>query len=75
MDEPNAVVMVERGDKTITLRVGAKEPDANRYTVISSESPYYVGVYEYSVKDFVEKTRDDFLQLPPTPTSEATSAP
>ena len=75
MDEPNALVMVETGDKTITLRVGAKEPDANRYTVISSESPYYVGVYEYSVKDFVEKTRDDFLQLPPTPTSEATSAP
>jgi hypothetical protein len=75
MDEPNAVVTLETGDKTITLRVGAKEPDANRYTVISSESPYYVQVYEYSVNDFVEKTRDDFLQLPPTPTPEATSAP
>jgi len=72
MDEPNAVVTVETGDKTITLRVGAKEPDANRYVVISSESPYYVRVYEYSVKDFVEKTRDDFLQLPPTPTPEGT---
>jgi hypothetical protein len=34
-----------------------------------------VQVYEYSVKDFVEKKRDDFLQLPPTPTPEATSAP
>jgi hypothetical protein len=75
MDGPNAVVTLETGDKTSTLRVGAKEPDANRYTVISSESPYYVQVYEYSVTDFVEKTRDDFLQLPPTPTPEATSAP
>jgi hypothetical protein len=75
MDEPNAMVTLETGDKTITLRVGAKEPDANRYTVISSESPYYVQVYEYSVKDLVEKTRDDFLQLPPTPTPEASSAP
>lgn len=75
MDEPNAMVTLETGDKTITLRVGAKEPDANRYTIISSESPYYVQVYEYSVKDFVEKTRDDFLQLPPTPTPEATEAP
>jgi hypothetical protein len=72
MDEPNAVVTVETGDKTITLRVGAKEPDANRYIVISSESPYYVRVYEYSVRDFVEKTRDDFLQSPPTPTPEGT---
>jgi len=75
MDQPNALVTLETGDKTVTLRVGAKEPDANRYTVISSESPYYVRVYEYSVKDFVETTRDDFLQLPPTPTPEATSAP
>ena len=70
MDEPNAMVTLETSDKTITLRVGAKEPDANRYTVISSESPYYVRVYEYSVKDFVEKTREDFLQTPPTPTPE-----
>jgi hypothetical protein len=75
IDEPNAVVTLDASDKTITLRVGAKEPDANRYVVISSESPYYVQVYEYSVKDFVEKTHDDFLQKPPTPTPEATSAP
>ena len=68
MDQPNAMGTIETGDKTITLSVGAKEPDANRYTVISSESPYYVRVYEYSVKNLVENTRDDFLQLPPTPT-------
>jgi hypothetical protein len=75
MDQPDAVVTLETEDKTVTLRVGAKDPADNSYVVTSSESPYYVRVSEYSVKDLVEKTRDDFLQLPPTPTPEATSAP
>ena len=75
MDQPNAVVTLETDDKTITLHVGAQDPDDNSYVVISSESPYYVRVSEYSVKDLVEKTRDDFLQEPPTPTPEATNAP
>jgi hypothetical protein len=75
MERPNAVVTLETEDKTVTLRVGAKDPDDNSYIVTSSESPYYVRVSEYSVKDLVEKTRDDFLQLPPTPTPEATGAP
>jgi hypothetical protein len=84
LKEPNAVVTVETRDdegntKTYTLRVGAKSDEAaganedNSYVVISSESPYYVRVSEYTVKDFVERTRDDFLELPPTPTPEPTS--
>lgn len=68
MDAPNAVVTLKAGDKTITLRVGAKDPADNRYVVTSSESPYYVEVSEVSVKDLVEKARDDFLQPPPTST-------
>jgi len=70
MDEPNAVVTLETGDKTITLRVGAQDPTDKSYVVISSESPYYVRVSEYSVKSLVEDRRDDFLQAPPTPTPE-----
>lgn len=70
MDKPNAVVTLETGDETITLRVGAKDPDDNSYVVISSESPYYVRVSEFAVKHVVESTRDDFLQVPPTPTLE-----
>ena len=78
LKEPSAVVTVETGDaegntKTYTIRVGAKSDEDNSYVVISSESPYYVRVSEYTVKDFVEKVRDDFLELPPTPTSEPTS--
>jgi hypothetical protein len=75
MDEPNAVVTLETGDKTITLRVGAQDLADNSYVIISSESPYYVRVSEYSVKDLVEKTHDDFLQSPPTPNPEATNVP
>jgi hypothetical protein len=70
MDEPNAVATLETDDGTITLRVGAKDPDTSSYVVISSESPYYVQVSEFNVKDLVENTRDDFLEVPPTPTPE-----
>jgi hypothetical protein len=77
LQQPGAVVTIrthtdEAGDRTFTLRVGARDPADNSYVVISSESPYYVRVAEFSVKDFVEKARDGFLQLPPTPTAEAT---
>lgn len=78
LKEPHAVVTVETRDdegntKSYTLRVGAKDDEDNSYVVISSESPYYVRVSDYTVKDFVEKARDDFLELPPTPTPEPTS--
>jgi hypothetical protein len=76
MDEPNAVVALETITQTTTLRVGAKDPDDNSYIVTSSESPYYVRVSEYGVKNLVESTGDDFLQAPPTPTpTENTNAP
>lgn len=70
MDAPGAVVTLETADRTITLRVGAQDPTDSSYVVISSESAYYVQVSEYNVKDLVEKTREDFLPLPPTPTPE-----
>jgi len=79
LDSPAAVVTVraqseEEGSKTYILRVGAQDPDDGSYVVISSESPYYVRVNEYTVQSFVEDTREDFLELPPTPeaTPEAT---
>jgi len=71
MDEPGAVVTLSTGEKTVTLRVGAKDPDDNSYVVTSSESPYYVRVAEYSVKELVENAREDFLRQEPTPTPEA----
>jgi hypothetical protein len=73
LQEPKAVVSIlthndEDGDRTYTLRVGAKYAEDKSYVVASSESPYYVRVAEFTAKDWVEKTRDGFLELPPTPT-------
>jgi hypothetical protein len=78
LETPNAVVTVETRDdegnvKSHTLSVGAQSEEDNSYVVSSSESPYYVRVADYTVKNFVERVRDDFLELPPTPTPEPTS--
>lgn len=73
MHQPNALVLVETADGTITLRVGAQDPNDNSYVVASSVSEYYVRVSEFSVKDLVESTREDFLEEPPTPTPEEES--
>ena len=73
MDQPNALVALETADETITLRVGAQDSENNSYVVASSVSEYYVRVSEFSVKDLVESTREDFLREPPTPTPEEES--
>ncbi len=68
MDNPTAVVTLDKGAEQITLRVGAQNPDDRSYTVKASTSPYYVRVSEYNVQAMVENAREDFLQPPPTPT-------
>jgi hypothetical protein len=70
MDEPSAVVTLETAEKTVTLRVGARDPEDNSYVVISSDSPYYARIAEFGAKELVEFTRDDFLQTEPTPMPE-----
>lgn len=81
-DVPNAVITLTATDdagqvKTYSLRVGAKYVDEDNYVVSSSESPYYVRIAAFSIEDFVTRTREDFLQPPPTPTMtpEATLTP
>ena len=54
------------GQKVYTLAVGAKDAADSSYVVKLSDSPYYVRVAEFSVKDLVEKKRDGFLQVPST---------
>lgn len=72
LQSPSAVVTIrthsDEGDKTYTLRLGAQDAQDNSYVLISSESPYYVRVSEFTAQEFVEKSRDDYLELPPTPT-------
>ena len=71
-DSPNARVTIERKDaegnlSTYTLTVGAQNPEDKTWVLISSESPYYVRVSEYTARDFVEWTQEDFFVKPPTP--------
>ena len=77
LESPSAMIILHtRGDgeedQTYTLRIGTQDPDDNSYVLSSSESPYYVRVSEFAVRDLVAKTRIDLLELPPTPTPEAT---
>lgn len=79
MDTPTAVLTLWTKEREITLTVGAPNEKKTNYVLISSESPYYVRVAAYTVRDIVEKGRSDFLVPPPTPTPtptpEATPTP
>jgi len=70
LDDPLATVTLQTDSETLTLRIGAQNPNDNSYVVKASNSPYYVRVAEFTGNNFVNKTRDDFLQAPPTPTTE-----
>ncbi len=78
---PQAVLSIVAEDdagaaKTITLTVGAALDDGNGHAVKSSESPYYAEMSTYSVEDFINRTRTDFLAQPtPEPDATATPAP
>ena len=74
MEEPSAVITLEMGEEAITIRVGAKDPEANSYVVKASTEPYYATVSQYGVNYLVESTREDFLEVPLTPASEEGTA-
>jgi hypothetical protein len=66
LDDPQAVVTLETGSgETHTLRVGAQQTDDNSYIFGSSDSPYYVRVAEFTGSNLIDKTRADFLEVPP----------
>jgi hypothetical protein len=72
MDAPSAVLVLnarspEGTATTYMLYVGARSEEDSSYVVKSSESPYYVRVAEFTAQDWVEKDRQGFLELPPTP--------
>lgn len=75
LDSPAARVTLEYKDdagalKQADLRVGALDPTSSYYTVYSTESDYYVHISKYSLERFVQRTRQEFLQQPPTPTPQ-----
>ncbi|MBN1877569.1 MAG: DUF4340 domain-containing protein [Anaerolineae bacterium] len=69
MEQPNATITLKTTEGTLyLLQVGAQYSEDTSYIVKASESAYYVRVAQYNVSALVENTRDDFLELEPTPT-------
>jgi hypothetical protein len=60
-------------DRTLILKLGTKDPESGKHLLTSSESPFVVWLSGFTAEQFADKTRDDFLVLPPTPTPESTS--
>lgn len=73
LDDPQAVVELtvsgEAANRTVTVWIGA-QADEETYYVRSSESEYVVRMANFTVEDYINRTREDFLQLPVTPTPE-----
>lgn len=71
------VTLITKSDtgeiKTITLVIGAENPDDKTYIVKSSESKYYVKIAGYNVQDFVNLVRSYFIQATPTPQASPVS--
>ena len=71
LDQPQAIVTLKTEDGQVhTLRIGAKDEDGASYVAKWSESPFYVLVAEYSAGNFIDKTRDEYVESPADPTSE-----
>ena len=80
MDAPLATVTVVSRDaegeaKTHILYVGNTYGEQEGYVIKSVTSPYYVLAADYTVEDLLTRSRDSFIQLPPTPTPEITPTP
>lgn len=74
LDSPTATITLETPDETFVLKVGAQEPDDNSYFFSASNSPFIVRLPEFDGNNFVNKTRDDFLEEPPAPETETESS-
>ena len=66
MDAPSAVVTLQTvtdGEpETIILTIGALDSSGSNYYIHASNSEYYVTVSTYSVDEFVNRSRSDFVQ-------------
>lgn len=77
LDDPAAVITLttraeeEAEPQTITITIGARNPEDGSYVISSSHSPYVVRVAEFAVQEFVDATRASLLPQPtPAPTPE-----
>jgi hypothetical protein len=76
LDEPSAVLVLRgrdenSGSSEYRLYVGSQYKEGDTYVIKSSESPYYVEIAAYVAEEWFARTREEFLELPSTPTPEA----
>ncbi len=73
LDDPQVKLSItttnseDGSSETSVLRVGAKLGDSANYVVKWSESSYYVSAADFSVKNMITRTREELVQIPPTP--------
>ena len=60
----------DSSSETTVLRIGTQLPGETNYAVKWSESSYYVSAAEFSVQSMIDRTREELIQLPDTPTPE-----
>lgn len=62
-----AVVTLQTNEGERTLQIGAQFEEGNNTIVKWSESPYYVNITSATANNIADKTREDFLEVPPAP--------
>lgn len=72
MDQPMAVVTAtlkpaDGEEKTLVFTIGAKDEEGTNYYAKSSDSEFYVKIASFTGDQFVNDTRERYLQPPPTP--------
>ena len=64
-EEIRTTVLIQSDDQTIhRLQVGPQDSADNSYLFKTSTSPYYIRVSQFTGDNLVNKTREDFLQVP-----------
>ncbi|MEA2084795.1 MAG: DUF4340 domain-containing protein [Thermodesulfobacteriota bacterium] len=58
---PVAEIVLQSKQKSISLKVGPKDEEGDDHVVKASDSPFYVRVGSYAIKDILEKRFDDLL--------------
>ena len=63
---PVAELVLQSKQKSISLKIGPKDEETHNHVVKASDSPFYVHVGSYAIKDILEKKFEDLLDQPGT---------
>ncbi len=61
---PVAELILQSKQKSISLKIGPKDEETDNHVVKASDSPFYVHVGSFVIKDILEKRFEDLLDQP-----------